>query len=312
MSRNDYIFGGLTLLFAIFFWEAYSKTADDFSFRSFSFSWTILSLILYLTCVSVLLLMTRRRMLFVGVFAASLLPIPLFFIISMTTITFVLLGAVAASIAYGRTKNEIETRIKATVYGPLRTGLPIILTSLSLLLASLYYSSTVQSFDIKGEDLVPKQLYNWLLHTSYGPKAVESILPGFKPDETVDDYLIHGIEKETGAKFNSLPPEQQQSILEEARKQIFNEFEIEVTGKEHMGDVFYKAMAARGNILVEPYKNLFPLAFAIALFFFLRTVASPFGVIVTFASWGIIELLTKFGLVGMSQEQKVKQELIWK
>ena len=312
LNAKEYILGLLTIVTGVLFWYTYKATASNFSFLSFQFSWILILLSAFLVSVSIGLLLITEKWYFVTIFALALLPVLFIFGITPSYIVLYILSIGTSFLGFSRTKDEEENRVDSKVWRPLRSGLPIILTSISLILASSYYLTLTADTVLNGSNLIPRGFYNLIINSSSGPRAIQTVFPGFDPNLTTDQYIRMIFERDTGTKFSSLPNSEQTAILAQSRNQIYQQYGVKISGDERLGDVFYKAMVNRSDVLIQPYKQFLPFAFAIALFIFLRTTASPYSWFVILVSWGIIELLLRFKIIQITRIQRVQEELVWK
>ncbi len=283
-----------------------------------AFSWydtfgilSALSLTLYLVGISLALILYQERQLFVVTVALSFVAFFVFLPFRLEYIFLFFLALLAASRSFSSVKDELHNHLAFRVAPPLRRGLPILLTVLSLVLASVYYFTTGVSMSVSGSNLLPKSLFNIIVKTTE-PNILQLVLPGFNQLITVDEYIAGTIRRDVGNSFDVLSPIQQAELLRHARSQLFKEFNLQVEGDQLLSDAFYQAIILKSESLLGPYKQSIPLAFAIALFLFLRAVAFPYTWLVICTSWGIMRLLMRLHVVEIQQVERPQEFITWR
>jgi hypothetical protein len=91
--------------------------------------------------------------------------------------------------------------------------------------------------------------------------------------------------------------------------QLSERFNIPLTGGEKLEDMFYQAISQEINKYSQPYKEYFPLALAIGIFFALKVLSVPFKWLVILLSWLIFKVLVSWGAIKI-QEKAVLKEVI--
>lgn len=315
MRIKSLIVGVLCVLGGAGFWYFVKDAIRIGEFGSMSVWFACSFFIICVTAFSLILLFVRSLLYTIGVFLLATAPILYFFGYGVPVLVCLVLALCASLRAYSRVRQEEESRINFRVRALLREGLPVVFTVLSLVLAVLYYVDTKETPKrIVLKDLVPPALFERIL--LYTPNIPGDILPDFDPHMTVDEYATQALHQ-NGIDISVLPKTEQERVLREARTQLFTSFlgtngSIPVPdGSAKIGDVLYDSTTARSEQFIAPYEHLFPVAFAIAFFLFLRSVAFPFSWIIIWITMGIVKIFLMQGLMVRIKEQTTKERLFW-
>lgn len=268
-----------------------------------------LILTVYLTAICLATLFTRVRKFFLASVLISIVPVLFFFGYTWPIITAMTLFILACHIAFGRVQDELANRLNVRVPVLVREGLPLILTGLSLLIAVAYFSRVEVSAPPTIEDIFPRTVFNRIIRGT-SPIIWNRILPGFDTSLTIDEYITERL-KETGVNIEALPEKERILLLTQARTQVFGNASHPVHGNQRIDDVLYDIVISRSNSYVDPYRQLLPIGLALAFFLFLRTVAFPYGWLLTLIVWSIIQLGVSKGWIVRVEEHVLKERLFW-
>ena len=297
------------------FWFAYKAAVLADSFDSIYISYAFLCMLVFLTATGLLLLLSETYIyIFLAVFV-SMAPSLYFF--DWSFLLIIVFGLLVAASFYGymRVREEIRNRINFKVSILLRQGLPSLLTALSLLLATAYFIETkrVPSL-ITIKDILPQRMFE-IVFENAGIYLGGRFIPDFDYNTTVDDYIAEQL-KAGGVDSASLPKNEQTRLLAEARHQFLERLqkdgtEISLSGDSKLKDVLYEAILSRSEHFLQTYSRYVPIAFAVAFFLFLRTVALPFGWIVIWICSLLIHVFIHLGFVVHVTEETRKERLEW-
>ncbi|TSC73257.1 MAG: hypothetical protein G01um101470_183 [Parcubacteria group bacterium Gr01-1014_70] len=264
-------------------------------------------LILFMVSLSLLLLFAERMRFAVLPFLLGIAPVLYFFGYTAPILAGAAIAALGAMRAFMRVREESKSRINFRVRVLLREGLPNILTVLSLLFAIAYYIETKHAPErITLRDLMPRPLFEQIFQ--YMP-AVGNVV-GLEIDShtTLDQYAAHML-GQNGVDVSLLPSAERSRVLEEARKQLFGSGVG--NGDTRLADVFYDIVTQKSENFIAPYERFLPLGFAVAFFLFLRSVALPFGWLVSWMCVGIVHAAVLNGIIIRRDEPTYKEHFVW-
>lgn len=313
MEKRTYsksgIVAAIIALTGAFFWFPLRAILDTPGFDGVNTGTAIFVLTAYLTAICIATLFMERRALFLGAVLVSIIPFPILFGTGVPVVLAMMLFVFANYIAFKRVQEELANRLNVRVPVLVREGLPVILTFLSLLVATAYFIQTAMSPPPTVETLLPRTIFNRIIRNT-GPAIWNHILPGFDASLTIDEYITSRLEA-AGVAIKELPEHERMLVLTEARAQVFGDVAYPLTGSERIDSVLYDVVVARSNSYVDPYRELLPVGLALAFFLFLRTIAFPYGWLLTLVVWGIIRLLIAWGWIVRLEEHVVKERLFW-
>lgn len=260
------------VLFADLSWSWLSSVLKG----ELGWTWVIIGISLFLALLGLNWLMFKKNILILSV------SFGVIFITYLTIFGFRLenlLVALAALLLYSyssyRAIQEKEARITINIFKIMKTGLPLVLTALALTIATAYYFSPL-SQQIK-EIEVPRPLY-------------EIVIRPFMTQLT-------GQGSETGAHV----------VLDPA---IAKEFDIalsEAPTQAELEDALFVLVNRQLNAVIEPFKEFYPLGYAIAFFILLKTLGYFLMYLVIFASWIVFRGLVSLGAIKINVEPAVKE-----
>lgn len=291
------------------FWFPLSIIFDQPGLNGTSVSATLLILTVYLTAICMGMLFMKQRTLFLTAVLTSTVPFLILFGVGVAVVSAIALFLCASHIAFGRVQEELANRLNVRVPVLVREGLPLILTFFSLLVAVAYFTHTEVSPSPTIETLFPRTVFNRVLRAT-SPIIWNRILPGFDASLTVDEYITERLEA-SGAHVQVLPERERITVLREARTQIFGDVAHPLNGSERIDSVLYDVVISRSNSYLDPYRKLLPIGLALAFFLFLRTIAFPYGWLLTLIVWGVIRAFISWGWIVRLEEHVVKERLFW-
>jgi hypothetical protein len=309
------IVGLIMVVSVVPFWLFYDIAIQDGSIGNIASLYAFIFLTIHLIALGILLLFSERPYVFMLPASISAFPLLYFFGISIPTIIIIFLYSAFAYHAVVRVKEEIKSRINFKLAILLRQGLPILLTALSLVLAVTYFIETSRVPErFTFQDIIPPSFVSAILDR-ISPITAEQMGVGLNTTLTVDEYIKKQLVA-TGIEINTLSEDQQNKLLSEARdsfsKTIFTDPPaIAITGNEKVGDIFYELIAVKSEMYLEPYQRFIPLAFAIGFFLFLRTIAFPYGWLITWFTTAIIHALKWNRLIIRIEETTTKERYEW-
>lgn len=185
-----------------------------------------------------------------------------------------------------RVIEDKKSRIKINISRILKTGLPIVLTGLSIVIATAYFYSPT-SLKHQGEIKVPKALFDVIISPALNlvTKNVSNSLNipldqiNQSPDSFDLEALVGSIEG------------------------------LGVAKTEVQSENFYQIINQQINNLLTNYKQYIAIAFAISIFFGLKFISFFFMWLVILLTWLIFKLLVKFEAIHI-QERGVLQQVI--
>ena len=305
----------LAVSFSAPFWFFFKQGIDFGSFDSAPIAYALGFLVFYFVNISILFLLTDYWRLFMGAILFSLLPFFFFFGTTTITGTAGFIFILGAAHALTRVQQERRDRLTFKVSILLHQGLPLFLTMFAFILATAYFTETKSApAEIALGDIIPRKTFTRILSTTQ-PYIGESILPGFDQNITVDEYITQNFTN-SGINVSLLTPNEHDRLLRNAREQLVSRVGIApekmtLSGKETLGDTLYIIVTEKSSALFEPYRQFIPLALVIGFFLFLRTIALPFGWIVSFLVWLIIKFFDTNNIIIQEEVQATKEIIRW-
>ncbi|PJE64479.1 MAG: hypothetical protein COU90_03490 [Candidatus Ryanbacteria bacterium CG10_big_fil_rev_8_21_14_0_10_43_42] len=307
--------GILAVMFSVPFWFFYKQGIDFGSLDGTPTLYALGFLILYFVSISILFLFNDYWRVFMGTILFS--TVPFFFFFGTTALTggsafIFFLGSMHA---LTRVQQERRNRLTFKVPILLHQGLPLFLTLFAFILATAYFIETKNApSEITFKDIIPKKTFTRLLRTTQ-PYIGENILPGFNQNLMVDEYIMENL-KSSGINISALTDDESQSLLIEARRQLISRVGLPensppLSGQETLGDTLYIIITEKSTALFEPYRQFLPLAFAIGFFLFLRTIALPFGWLVSFIALLIVTFFKSHAIIAHEDVQATKEIVRW-
>ena len=315
MSSKSVIFSVVAALTAIPFWFFFYDAVSLDAGYALASTYAVIFLSIHLIASSILLLFAERSRLLFLPYLVGMAPLFYFFGSSPVIIAAYALLLAGVFLSYNRVRLELKSRITFHIPILLRQGLPTLLTAISLACALGYYVQTTRAPErITMQDIFPKSMFTSIFQNT-APLLSSTLFPGFEQNDTIDGYIEKQF-RANGADLQKLSSEERSRVLKEARIQLFSKTVgsigfPELTGEEKLADIFYDIIALRSETFLYHYKRFVPLALAMGLFLFLRTVALPYGWIIILLTMGIITTMKKSGVLVRIEEEAVKERLKW-
>lgn len=177
----------------------------------------------------------------------------------------------------------------------LKEGLPIFFTGFAVLLAAISYSAGIYENTV---EILPRPLYDRLL--PYFQASIEKLAPGFRPELTVDEYLLEGSQKtasENGIKFDALPSGERKEIIANARKALGENLGVKLTGSEKLGDLMFRSINDKAAEFAKPYQRYLPFAAAFGVFVTVKTLTLPIYWLILLIMFFVVKLLIALGFI---------------
>jgi len=162
----------------------------------------------------------------------------------------------------------------------------IIYAFLFLLALNIYYNTSV---DFKSN---PEGFYDAL-----GRSAARSARyisgeerSGIDFNQSVNQFLENQA-RENVPRYDSLPEEAQESVLEDAKMQFFRQFNLEISSEQSLADVTAQFAVDKVRAAAQNYQSFFPLIFTIVIVALLSTFSFVFRWIIILLTWLAFKLL---------------------
>ncbi|MBI3421039.1 MAG: hypothetical protein HY006_03165 [Candidatus Sungbacteria bacterium] len=180
----------------------------------------------------------------------------------------------------------------------LRTGLPLYFTALALLITVFFLNHVNEETALSS--LLPKPLFNTTLRILAKPLASSFGLPSLDStktiDETLDEIVKSQLESEHIA-ISAIPAKELVKLITTQRNELASNFNLQLTGKEKIEDVFYTAISSRLEDLVGPYRGYIPAASAIAFFFAFKAFTFPLYFVTLISAVFMVKFLLLIGVL---------------
>ena len=284
MAQNflikDLILGLLVILFglaAFWLWYGVIPLIIDGQFnqyqdylRSVGF-WLVAAVVFVFSSIFI----KNGAILLVAALISTLLP---FFLLQANSY---IIGMAAAAIflmviAIHRIKKEFLFSPRFSMAKIARAGLPLYFTSASLVISAFYLANMDEEKAIAG--LLPRSVLEFSLEKFSEPISTFTGLPKITPEATLDEILYDAAVSQLeaqGIPLGQLPKKEILGLVATQRKQLSEQFGIDLPGNRTVTDVFYTSLDERLRDLLGPYKKYLPLASAIAFFFAVKTLTFP-------------------------------------
>ena len=297
------------------------------------------------TMVSLLGVMVKEWWIAVVTFVLATFSFFIFYPPGLLSLAILLLLLIVLSLTFISIERERSVRIKISVYKILRRGFPVVLTMLSILLAVTYYLASAESIEEKGVQ-IPRQSFDSStgILENYVAKAY---IPGFTKDMSVSEasfqLLLNEIAKE-GASWRdmSIATDLESTLVAEGidinndqavmdaiqDNQVVREKALELYqetgtddnilssfGLDQMAtnqpviDAAYNALNDKINDLLQPYRNIVPIIFAVTFFLVLQFLNFFIKWIVYGTVWLIFIILKATKFVRVDKVEKLVEEI---
>ena len=252
-------------------------------------------------------------------------------VISIAVIAAILSGnpimfaALAVSIiavlsACKKAKNAKESYYKIHIRKIIGPSLGMFFTALAIIFSAVYYEVAQKSPD-PASMILPRQVFEITLRVLRTP--FNSIMPGVKPDSTVDEALVSALraqlQKSPEVKMSEISIEELRSQVKQNRAEILREIEKKLgininaeraSGNEKIADFLYEISIAKISERIWPYITYVPAFLAISYFFALKAVSVVLYYGSVFGIYIIIKLTLMFGFAKKETLSAEKEVLI--
>lgn len=213
------------------------------------------------------------------IFGASAIAaiIPFFFVeANSVTIGAVLLVIFITVLAGRRIKNDFYHSVGFSVVKTARAGLPLYFTAASLIVANFYLANMDEEKAISG--LLPRSALEFSLEKFSAPIANFTGLPKLSANATIDEILLDAAStqlQDQGFSADLIPRKELLRLVAAQRKQLSEQFGIELPGNQTISDVFYTSVDSRIRDLLGPYRAYLPVASTVIFFFAFKAITFP-------------------------------------
>ena len=217
-----------------------------------------------------------------------------FFFLTATPTVLGSLGVSLILIAYAvyRMREEFDYSLGFSVAKVARAGLPVYFSVASILVAMFYLSGLSEERALSA--FVPRSLIQFFLDRMSGDSGFFSNLPPVRADTTVDELIRQMARRELeaqGLTLSSIPERELSRLIALQRDNLSTQFDIELTGKEKVGEAFYVAITEKIEDFFGSYRYLLPAAAAIAFFLAFKAFTWPLYFAAMLLAYILIKIL---------------------
>ncbi|MEK7173714.1 MAG: hypothetical protein AAB710_01375 [Patescibacteria group bacterium] len=309
------ILGTLIVVCSLPFWFFCHDILQKNAYDGITVVYAAVFLTLYVCSMGILMLFAERASVFFLPVAISVLPFFYFFGVSILGGVIGFVYVMCALQAFSRVLWERDNRLQFKPLFLLRQGVPLMLTGIILMLAAGYYAQTNRSLEqISIRDIMPPAFMTAILNR-VTPFISERLGIGLDTNLTVDEYIRVQLEA-TGVDIARFSEKDRDAIISQMRNRLAESLmgglpSGSLAGNERLGDIFYRIIEQKSESLLLPYQKYIPLALAIGLFLFLRTIAFPYGWFVAGVSALLVLLLQRARVIQRVEEQTVRERFEW-
>ena len=180
-------------------------------------------------------------------------------------------------------------------------------TALALIFSVLYFGSFKEEPDVVSL-LIPENIFIKFVQVLEGP--LQGILPGFKPADTIDQFLEKSIRSQLESQGLKAGAPVIAEAVREQRSLYAKDFGLAITGKEKVVDVMYNFVAGQIKKFTDPFKQYVPIVFSVGFFLSLRALSFIFYYAAFPFIWSVLALLQSAKFVKREIIQVDKEVLI--
>lgn len=251
--------------------------------------------------------LTTMRWLMFSVFVLSSFSFFIFHPFQNIYLVGVILAIGFFFLASRRMRREVSSRETLNWRILIKNNAGAFFTALAILFSLLYFTTTAR--DARIEDVfIPKALFTYAANLF--EKPIQSFIPGFKADATVDDILVSLSMKEFGENLKNLPHANIKNLLAAGRAQFSDQLGIALSGKETVADVFYEYASDQIEKYSLPYKQYIPIVLTVGYFTALRFFFYLFSLIISIIFPAFAAMLFKIGFLQKKSIMVEKQVVI--
>lgn len=184
--------------------------------------------------------------------------------------------------------NEYATSNSFSTRKILRSGLPVFFTTVAFVLAVFYFSFVAGQQD---QVLFPRSLFDVTVPFLESP--LQGILPGFRPNASVDDMLLALAARELGGAvdISKLGRAEREGLLAQGRKTLSEQFGLRLTGRERVTDILYQVTNVQVAKFLGPYQRYLPFLAAAGFFIAVKAFTLPVYWLTLILVFGVVKLL---------------------
>lgn len=309
-NPKEITLGVLTALVSIgTFWSWYEAipalTAGEFE-AYINFGIPVLGFLLSACFFSLAALFIRESKVVYPAIIISISAPYLFTEASLFILSAMALSAALSALAVHKIRKEYDLSPGFSAAKFLKSGLPLYLTTASLVISAFYLTGITEKNAIS--TLLPKSALEFGLKTLSGPLGSVAGLPEIDPEATVNELLEKVVSeglKTKGLELTKLPRSEILKLIGIQRNELADKFGIKVKGNEKVGDLLYGTVTGKAEDLLGPYKSYLPYASAIAFFLAFKTLTIPLYYAALLITLLLIKLMV---LTKILRSEKVQME----
>ena len=206
-----------------------------------------------------------------------------------TVIIGSVVGMAGAIFAAYKIQNDVKDSLTFNLSKSLRRGLPFFFTAFALIISLTYFSSII----IGERAFIPRPVFE--VSTGILQNYLGGLIPGFRPDATIDEVLIDVIAKELKGQLdiNKIPKSQLKKLLDEQKTALGGKIGIKISGEEKTTELLYNLANQKLEELFGQYKIYLPYLSAVGFFLAIKALTWP----LYFVSLILIYLAVKLLLI---------------
>lgn len=210
-----------------------------------------------------------------------------------------------------RLRKEHELSLGFSVSKILKSGLPVFFTTAALVISVFYLNAVGGSQEQAISSIFPRSFSNFTIRLlSSQLQSVIGLPVALDPNKTVDETLKDFLEQQSvkeGLSLDKISPNEIQRFIEAERRDIADQFGIQLSGDEKISDAFYQTATARLIKLVGPYQTYLPFASAMAFFLAFKTFTIPLFYLTVILEFLLIKT-AKFANILKSEKRNIEVE----
>lgn len=296
IQRNRIVLS-ITLTLATFIAALTWAGLKNFLFNQGNWIWPSLCLLILLIFLCLAWLLLKSKIILFTTLIIILLSFFVVFGFSLVYLIAVLAAFILFFLGSLRAIQEKESRIKLKIPKILKAGLPLLLTGLSVIIATVYFYSPF-SLNQQEQIQIPEALFEVIVEP-----AVKLI------SQNLSKNLDMSLPQNN--QLNNIPAEWRvflEDILGggELEKTLSNPAEAI---SETVDKTVFQTVNQQINTLLKDYKKYIAVALAVSLFFALKFISMFFMWLIVLLTWLIFRLLVYFEAIHI-QEKAVLKEVI--
>ena len=173
----------------------------------------------------------------------------------------------------------------------------------------MYYLAQIGQRNILAT-IVPRSAFEVTFRTLAEPFASATGLSEIDPDSTVDEFLTQVVEKklgDKGIKLSQVSSGELGRLLAAERREVANQYGIELDGQKKVKEVFYTAVSARVEDFLGPYKEYLPYISVTTFFLAFKAITFPLYYLTLGFASVLIRLLISVNIL-RNEKQKIEVE----